>query len=57
MALGYVVDFVSLHYRTWYWPAFNVADSAISMGAVLLVVDSFSPQKASPGETKGVADG
>jgi hypothetical protein len=27
------------------------------MGAVLLVVDSFSPQKASPGETKGVADG
>ena len=57
MALGYVVDFISLHYRTWYWPAFNVADSAISMGAVLLVVDSFSPQKASPGETKGVADG
>ena len=32
--LGYVVDFVSLHYRGWYWPAFNVADSAITVGAV-----------------------
>ncbi|HWS76127.1 MAG TPA: signal peptidase II [Quisquiliibacterium sp.] len=36
---GHVVDFVLLHWRGLYWPAFNVADSAITVGAVLLVVD------------------
>ena len=36
---GHVVDFVLLHWRDLYWPAFNVADSAITVGAVLLVVD------------------
>ena len=41
--LGYVVDFISLHYGGWYWPAFNVADSAISAGAAILVLDSFFP--------------
>jgi len=40
MVLGYVVDFISLHYANWYWPAFNIADSAISVGAAILVVDS-----------------
>jgi signal peptidase II len=39
--LGYVVDFVELHYGGYYWPAFNVADSAICLGAVLLIVDAF----------------
>lgn len=39
--LGYVVDFIQLHYQHWYWPSFNVADSAITVGAVLLVADSF----------------
>lgn len=33
VTLGHVVDFISLHYRDWYWPAFNVADSAITLGA------------------------
>lgn len=37
---GYVVDFIALHYGTWYWPAFNIADSAISLGACLLIIDS-----------------
>jgi signal peptidase II len=41
--LGHVVDFLLLHYRGWSWPAFNVADSAISVGAVLLIIDSFRP--------------
>jgi signal peptidase II len=36
---GYVVDFVQLHWRGWYFPAFNVADSAITIGAVCLIVD------------------
>ena len=38
--LGYVVDFLYFHYRDFAWPAFNVADSAISVGAALLVWDS-----------------
>jgi signal peptidase II len=37
---GHVIDFIQVHYaRAWYFPAFNVADSAISIGAVLLVLD------------------
>lgn len=39
---GYVVDFIALHYGTWYWPAFNLADSAISLGACLLIIDSLT---------------
>jgi signal peptidase II len=42
VTLGYVVDFIFLHYRQeYYWPAFNVADSAISCGVALLLIDSF----------------
>lgn len=41
VTLGYVVDFLFFHYRGWYWPAFNVADSTISVGVVLLLWDSF----------------
>lgn len=36
---GYVVDFIQVHAGGWYFPAFNVADSAISIGAVLLILD------------------
>lgn len=38
--LGYVVDFIQLYYRQWSWPAFNLADTAISVGAVMLIIDS-----------------
>ena len=38
--LGYVVDFIDWHYRDWHWPVFNIADSAISVGVVLLIADS-----------------
>jgi signal peptidase II len=38
---GYVVDFLSFHWDRWYFPAFNVADSAITVGAVMLLIDSF----------------
>lgn len=37
---GHVVDFVHLHWQGWYYPAFNVADSAITIGALLLVWDA-----------------
>jgi signal peptidase II len=36
---GYVVDFLSFHYQQAYFPAFNVADSAITIGAVLMIID------------------
>jgi len=36
---GYVVDFLQFHWRGWYFPAFNIADMAISIGAACLVLD------------------
>jgi signal peptidase II len=40
LRLGHVVDFISVHYGGWYFPTFNVADAAISVGAFLLIVDT-----------------
>ena len=46
LTLGYVVDFLYFHIRDLYWPAFNVADSAICVGVATLLLDSFKkPQK------------
>lgn len=39
LAYGHVIDFLDFHVNTWHWPAFNLADSAITIGAVLLVFD------------------
>jgi signal peptidase II len=36
--LGMVVDFLDVHYRGWHWPAFNVADSCITVGVILLAL-------------------
>jgi signal peptidase II len=36
---GHVIDFIQVHWAGWYFPSFNVADSAITAGAVLLIVD------------------
>lgn len=38
---GYVVDFLDVYYGSYHWPAFNIADSAICAGAILLIFDSF----------------
>ena len=38
--LGYVVDFISVHYQQHYFPAFNLADSAITVGAIMLIIDT-----------------
>lgn len=40
VTLGYVVDFIDVYYQQNHWPAFNIADSAICVGAVILVIDS-----------------
>lgn len=49
--LGHVVDFVQVHGGGYYFPAFNVADSAITVGVILLVWDSF---RGEPGAQKGL---
>ena len=41
ITLGYVVDFLFFHVQTFYWPAFNVADSAICIGVGLILLDGF----------------
>ncbi len=46
LTLGYVVDFLYFHINEYYWPAFNVADSAISVGVAILLWDSFKQDKA-----------
>jgi signal peptidase II len=46
LTLGYVVDFLSFHVNDWFWPAFNVADSAICVGVALLLIDSFKKPAA-----------
>ena len=42
---GYVIDFVHWYYGSFHWPVFNLADSAISIAAVLLIVLSFKTEK------------
>lgn len=45
MAYGYVVDFLQFHWDEHYFPAFNLADSAITCGAFLLILDSFREKR------------
>ena len=48
--LGQVIDFIQLYYDRWYWPAFNIADSAITIGAALLVLDSLLGERRQPSD-------
>ena len=45
LAYGHVVDFIQLYYGSFVWPAFNLADSAICLGAALMVIDGFRKEK------------
>jgi len=47
---GAVVDFLSFHAGPYYWPAFNLADSAITLGAVMMIVGQFRAKKNAPPE-------
>jgi signal peptidase II len=38
---GYVIDFIDVYYGSWHWPTFNIADSGITIGAILLILDAF----------------
>ena len=41
LAYGYVIDFIDIYVQSWHWPAFNVADSAITLGVALMLLESF----------------
>ncbi len=41
LRFGYVVDFIDVYYGTMHWPAFNIADSAITVGAIWMIISSF----------------
>ncbi len=47
LTLGYVVDFIDVYYGSAHWPAFNIADSAISVGAVMFIIDTIRNPKQS----------
>ncbi len=47
IAYGAVVDFLDFHIGTWHWPAFNLADSAITLGAVIFLFDAFKSNRKS----------
>ncbi len=49
LAYGYVVDFLDVYIGDWHWPAFNVADSCITVGAIVLLLGSFTRQPAETG--------
>ncbi len=46
LAYGYVIDFLDVYYGNWHWPAFNIADSAITLGVALMLLESFGLGKA-----------
>ncbi|MCW9015069.1 MAG: signal peptidase II [Gammaproteobacteria bacterium] len=47
---GYVIDFIDVFYQQHHWPAFNIADSAITIGAILLIIDSFKNHEQNSGQ-------
>ena len=51
LVYGHVVDFIQLHWQqSWYFPAFNVADSAITVGVILMLLESFFVKKTEGGK-------
>lgn len=55
LVLGHVVDFISVHYGGRYFPAFNLADSAISLGAALMIFDSLFGRSGDEPEERGTS--
>lgn len=46
--LGHVIDFIDVYYQAWHWPAFNLADSAITLGAILLAFTLLKSETTPP---------
>ncbi len=51
--IGQVIDFIQIYYGRWYFPTFNIADSAITLGAGLLIMESLWSKKVDPLEKSG----
>ena len=47
LLIGKVIDFIQVYYQQWSWPIFNIADSAISIGVAILLIDAFFGGKKS----------
>ncbi|MEJ2687636.1 MAG: signal peptidase II [Gammaproteobacteria bacterium] len=47
---GRVIDFIDVYYGHWHWPAFNVADSAITIGVALLIIDGLLGARSTEGQ-------
>ena len=54
LRLGYVVDFVHVYWRDYQWPDFNTADSAITIGVALLVIDILSSPEPQAQRAPGI---
>lgn len=50
ISYGYVIDFIDIYHKTWHWPVFNVADSAISVGIVMMLIDAFFSKNSTSDE-------
>lgn len=50
ISYAYVIDFIHVYYETWHWPVFNVADSAISVGIVMMLIDAFFSKNSTSDE-------
>lgn len=55
LVLGHVVDFLDFYWGRAHWPAFNLADTFIFIGAAMIVLDGFRSSKGEQGEKKGAA--
>ncbi|WP_241968768.1 signal peptidase II [Idiomarina tyrosinivorans] len=49
---GYVIDFLDVYYQNWHWPAFNIADMAITIGAALMLLEAFVDQRRAKEEAE-----
>ncbi|MEO0423917.1 MAG: signal peptidase II [Pseudomonadota bacterium] len=54
---GWVIDFIHVHYEQHFFPAFNVADSALTLGAILLIIDGFFSRSAEEAALRKAAKG
>jgi signal peptidase II len=52
LRLGYVIDFIDVQFGAWHYPTFNIADSAIVIGAGLMILDMFLTRKKTKAETR-----